>query len=126
MKLLKPMTPVKHWQDPVNVMLALWLIASPWVLEFTGDTVATTATVVIGVALAAAALGATLVPRAWEEWAEAVLGFALIVSPVVLGFTATRNAMLSAFMTGVVVLVLSLWVLYVDKDYKSWIGGPVH
>jgi SPW repeat len=25
---------IKHWQDPVNLILGLWLIVSPWALKY--------------------------------------------------------------------------------------------
>ena len=75
----------------------------------------------IGLALVATALGAILVPRAWEEWTEAVLGLWLIVSPWALGFRTDVNARQAAVVTGVVIAVLALWTLATDKDYRAWL-----
>ena len=113
------MMQMKHWQDPVNAIIGLWLIASPWILGFQGETSAMANAVVIGLALVAAALGAIFVPRAWEEWTEFALGLWLIVSPWILGFSAIQDARLNAVVVGVVTAVLALWVLMVDKDYSA-------
>ena len=67
------MKQVKHWQDPVNVLLGVWMILSPWVL----------------------------------------------------GFHEVRNAVIATVLTGVVVMVLALWVLATDKDY-AWTKKPAH
>lgn len=87
------MKQVKHWQDPVNAVLGAWLILSPWAAAYSGDAVATGNAVVVGVVLIAAALGAMLVPRAWEEWTEAALGMWLMASPWALGYAGLGDAM---------------------------------
>lgn len=115
------MKQVKHWQDPVNAVLGACLVLSPWATGFYGDTVAAANAVIIGLALVATALGAILVPRAWEEWTEAVLGLWLIVSPWALGFRADADARRAAVVTGVVIAVLALWTLAIDKDYRAWL-----
>lgn len=114
------MKQTKHWQDPVNAVLGAWLALSPWVLGFQDQMPPTANGVVIGLALIAAALGAFFLPRAWEEWTEGALGLWMVVSPWVLGFSMNRNAMLSAVISGVAVLVLALWVLLTDENYSSW------
>lgn len=114
------MKQMKHWQDPVNALVGGCLILSPWTLGFQSETAAMANAVVIGVALIAVALGAILVPRAWEEWTEFALGLWLIASPWVLGFALLREARLGAVIAGVVVAALALWTLMTDKDYNSW------
>jgi hypothetical protein len=117
------MKQVKHWQDPVNAVLGAWLILSPWAAAYSGDAVATGNAVVVGVVLIAAALGAMLVPRAWEEWTEAALGMWLMASPWALGYAGLGDAMRVATATGVAIVVLALWTLASDKDYSAWLRG---
>ena len=111
---------IKHWQDPVNGVLGVWLVLSPWIARFSGDTTATANMVIVGGALVAASLGAMLAPRVWEEWVEAALGAWLIVSPWALKFGGQIDAMYVAVGTGIVALVLALWTLATDKT----IGHP--
>ena len=113
------MKQLKHWQDPINALLGVWLALSPWAIGYAAETAAMTNALVIGVALIAVALGAMIVPRAWEEWTEAVLGLWLIASPWVLGFSNLTNAMRTAVVTGVAIAVLALWTLATDKDYSA-------
>ena len=108
-----------HWQDPVDLVLGVWLALSPWVLGHSGETVPTANAVIVGVALVAAALGAILVPRAWEEWTELALGLWLVVSPWALGFSADGRPMLAAVATGISIAALALWTLLTDKD-NAW------
>jgi hypothetical protein len=39
----------------------------------------------------------------------------------VLGFTADRGALLSAVITGIVIVALAIWTLLTDKDYSAWL-----
>lgn len=116
------MKQMKHWQDPVNALVGVWLILSPWALGFQAETNPMANAVIVGILLIATALGAMFVPRAWEEWTETALGAWLVVSPWALGFSALQMAMLSSVASGVVVIVLALWVLMTDKDYAGWLG----
>lgn len=116
-----------HWQDPINGVLGIALVASPWIFGFLGDTTATVNAVVVGVALFAAALGAIFIPRAWEEWTEAALGLWTGAAPWLLGFASDRAATGSALVIGLAILVLAVWVLVTDKEYGAWLrDGTVH
>lgn len=94
------MKQLKALADPVNLVLGMWLALSPWELGHSGETVPTANAVIVGVALVATALGAILVPRAWEERTELALGLWLVVSPWALGFSADGRAMRAAVATG--------------------------
>ncbi|MFC5520057.1 SPW repeat protein [Polaromonas jejuensis] len=115
------MKQLKHWQDPLNALLGVWVILSPWALGYQDTTVAMVNAVVIGLALIAAALGAIFVPRAWEEWTEVVLGAWLVIAPWVLGFSTLYRATLSTVVTGLVIVALALWTLMTDEDYRGWL-----
>jgi len=112
---------IKHWQDAANAVIGVGLVLSPWAIGYATETAPTANAVIAGVALLAAALGAMLMPRAWEEWTEALLGLWLAVSPWVLGFAASEMARNTAVAAGLVTLVLALWTLLTDQDYK--LGG---
>lgn len=114
------MKQMKHWQDPVNALLGAWVILSPWALGFQGETMAMFNAVVVGLALIAAALGAILVPRAWEEWTEGALGLWLVIAPWALGFSTHEQAMLNMVAAGLIVMALALWTLMTDSDYNGW------
>ena len=111
---------IKHWQDPVNLALGLWMIVSPWALSYATETEATGNAVVVGALIAALALLALLNVMGWEEWVSVALGAWLAVSPTFLGFSglvfaATWNAVI----VGAVVAMLAVWTLCTDKDLWS-------
>lgn len=115
------MSTVKHWQDPLNAVVAACVAVSPWVLGVQDNQGITVNAVAVGVLLLAAALGATFVPRAWEEWVELALGVWLVASPWIVGFAGARNPTIFAVIAGLVVAALPVWVLLTDQDYQS---GP--
>jgi SPW repeat len=112
------MRKIKHWQDAVNAVIGFALILSPLALSYVDESLATTNAVVVGLALVAAALGAMLTPKAWEEWTEAILGLWMVISPWMLGFSTHMMAMYAAVGCGVLVVLLSLWTLATDKDFS--------
>jgi hypothetical protein len=112
---------MKHWQDPVNALLGAWLILSPWVVGFADERIAMFNFVAVGVLLIAAAIGAIVVPKAWEEWMEVALGVWLMASPWLLGFAGNMVAMQNALFCGLLVTVLALWVLGTDDEYGGWL-----
>jgi SPW repeat len=109
---------VKHWQDPVNAVLGVALVLSPWVLDYSSESFAMSNAVIIGLALVATALGAMLAPKAWEEWTEAILGLWMIMSPWVLVFSHVQAAMYVAVGSGLIVVLLALWTIATDKDFS--------
>ncbi|TFY97616.1 SPW repeat domain-containing protein [Ramlibacter humi] len=110
----------KHWQDPVMGLLGVWLIIAPWALGLTQPRMAMATLVVAGVLLIAASVGELVLPAAWEEWFGAAVGILLMASPWILGFAGVQLAVQVALCTGLAALVLTLWVLAIDKDYGAW------
>lgn len=110
---------MKHWQDTTNAVLGGWLIVAPLALGFQSDLVAMANTAMVGLLLLAAALGAILVPRPWEDWTETALGLWLAVSPWILGFES-QLARVNAVVIGLVVLTLALWAL---QDWGTSAGN---
>ncbi len=113
---------VKHWQDPVNLVLGLWMIASPWALAYQAESAPLWNAVVAGVLIAAVALAALYRVFAWQEWANFILGLWLVVSPWALGFAGLQAATRNAVVTGVVVAALALWALARDRDIGGWLS----
>lgn len=106
---------IKHWQDPVSVLMGLWLVASPWVLGITGPLQAIGDFVFIGTMLVAFAVSEMFVPEDWEEWSELVMGLWLMASPWILEFNGVARQ--NAVICGLVVTALAAWVLVSDAGY---------
>ncbi len=105
-----------QWKDTVNLVLGLWLLASPWALGFVTEQAPTRNAWVVGVVIAVAALAALVAFNKWEEWVEAALGAWLIISPYLLGFTPQMNATLNQAIVGIIVAGLAVWSVMVTPD----------
>lgn len=110
----------KHWQDPLNVILGLWMAGSPWLLSYSDERTAMWNAVVFGLIIAGAELTALFQVRAWEEWASFAIGIWLAISPWVLRFNSIANATWNAVIVGVAVAALALWALGTDRDIGGW------
>ena len=97
--------------DWVNLVLAVALLVSPWVLAFPAGA-ATYNAVIAGLIIGLVAIGAIVAFAQWEEWVNLLLGVWAIISPFVLGFAADTTAMWTHVVIGLVVAVLAaveLW-----------------
>jgi hypothetical protein len=113
------MNQIKHWQDGVSMVVGIWVALSAWFLGYGDIELAMYNGLVVGIALVAAAVGAMLLPRAWEEWTELGLGLWLAVSPWLLGFSEYASPTNNAVASGLLVLALALWVLMTDQDFLA-------
>lgn len=91
-----------RWQDPANIVLAIWFFVSPWVLQFGDVSTARSGAEIVaaqGGALTAAwnawilsvivfivAMSAMGRLALWQEWINMLLGAWIFVAPWVLGF----------------------------------------
>lgn len=98
-----------QWKDVVNLVLGLWLVVSPWALNFRLIEPPTWNAWTVGMVIAVAAAAALIAFNKWEEWVEAALGAWLIVSPFLLGFSMERNATWNQIIVGFLVGALAIW-----------------
>lgn len=111
---------VKHWQDPANIVLGLWMVISPWILSYQTEMAAMWNAVLVGALVAALAAYELFELKSWEEWSSVALGVWLVVSPWVLGFSMMAAATWNAVVVGIAVAALALWALGTDKAIGGW------
>ncbi|WGS20576.1 MULTISPECIES: SPW repeat protein [unclassified Bradyrhizobium] len=100
------------WQDWANLILGLWLFASPWLLHFTGATAAAWNAWIFGAIIAVLAAVALYEVQRWEEWTNVVLGLWVAISPWLLRFSGDQVTMRNALIVGILVLCIAGWELY--------------
>lgn len=100
------------WQDSINVLLGLWLVISPWILQFQDSERALANAVIVGGVIVLMSLAAVVSFRNWEEWIGMVIGAWLVVSPWVLGLAALTMVTWNFVIVGALVLALAGWSLY--------------
>jgi hypothetical protein len=96
-------------QDWISVALGVWLVVSPWALGFSDNGAATWNALFFGLGIVALEFADVYFPDPWPERVSVFIGLWVAISPMVLGFTDVTAAMVSTVITGVLVVVLSLW-----------------
>jgi hypothetical protein len=100
------------WEDWTNLVLGLWLIASPWALQFTGDPATAWNAWISGGIIAIIAAAALYQVQKWEEWSNVIVGIWVASSPWVLGFSNNPVTTWNAVIVGLLVLCVAGWELY--------------
>lgn len=109
----------KHWPDWLTLVVGVWMIVSPFVLQFSGQVAAMWNAVVLGIVVALIALGAVYKFRIWEEWLNFILGLWLIISPWALEFSNFSAATWNHAVTGILVAVFALWEITLMEGWKK-------
>ena len=118
----------QHWQDSVNALLGVWVFLSPWLLQHAMAGAAMLSGVggtamwnfyIVGIAIAVFAVAAVLAFYLWQEWGNLTLGAWLCLSPWLLDFGTSAALTWNAVIVGMLVFVLSGWVLIVELGWKQ-------
>jgi hypothetical protein len=97
-----------HAQDWINLVCAVLLFISPWVLGFSGDVMAARGAWVTGVIAAIFSVAALMQFAEWEEWISALLGVWMIVAPWVVGFASIGLAVAAFVILGIIVALAAI------------------
>jgi hypothetical protein len=109
----------RHWEDWFNVLLGLWLWLSPWALQFIEvDKAAAANAVLTGTFLVFTEAFILSAFEPWEEWISAAIGAWLLVSPWVLGITASL-AWANFLVVGGLVLTLSVYEIWDEQRHGT-------
>lgn len=112
---------LKRWQDWVNVILGLWMVASPWILGFAaGESLAAPTAWILGAAIVVFAGVAVYMYKAWEEALTIILGICLFASPWVLGFADQMTPTMNAVVVGLLVSAFGVWAMLMDTAVQKW------
>jgi len=107
-----------NWQDWVNLILALWLFVSPWVLQFGAAMGGTDVAAhpawnawILGIIVFLVSLSALGRARFWQEWVNLVLGIWVFIAPWALGFAALSHAAWDHWVIGALVVLISACIV---------------
>ena len=106
-----------QWRDVANLILGLWLLISPWVLSYMGETVAMWNAIIVGIIIAVAAAATLVAFHKWEEWVNVALAAWLIISPFILGYPMMAHSMTNQIVVGVVTGLLALWTAVTTDEH---------
>lgn len=108
-----------RWQDVVMFILGLWLLISPFVLQFSSYTeTAALTSYVFGIGVMVIAAVALARPRMWEEQVNLILGTWLFIAPFILGFQAETAAMANHLLLGLLIVGDAMWAVYPYYTHK--------
>ena len=86
----------RKWEDDAKLALGIWLIISPYALNFAGT--ARSDALWVGIVVALVAIWALAVPSAQAaEWSDPLLGAGLFIAPWLLGFSGVPAAWKNIF-----------------------------
>ncbi|MCA1368520.1 SPW repeat protein [Bradyrhizobium sp. BRP14] len=106
----------KKPQDWMNLILAVALFVSPWLLGFATESVPAWSAWIGAVVLGALALATLTVFSEWEEWANMVFGIWLVVAPWLLDVATNVNARWTHVVLGLLVAAISAWALWDERQ----------
>ena len=112
----------------VNLLLGIWIMASPWVFDYSGKSAAL-ASVIVGVliALLAAIRIASVHNSAGLSGINLLLAFWTAAAPWVYNYADDKGALWNNIFVGVVVAVLAVWsAIATDADRRRKSGASYY
>lgn len=110
--------------DVYQMALGLFLFLSPWLFAFP-HSVSRVDDWMIGLAVVAVGIAATMAFSEWDEWINLLLGVWLVIAPWVLGFiypTATHISVAVGLVIAYLAL-LDLWLIHYPPDNGREVTG---
>lgn len=108
---------IQHWQDVASLLIGVWLVLSPFALDYAGAAV--WMTIVLGLFVVMFAVEGFIIPSYLEEWGEILLGLALLAAPWTVGYESV-SATVSSAISGILVILLAGWELATDREFIIW------
>jgi hypothetical protein len=106
----------RRWQDWATAVVGVLLSITPFVFGATGTGAAAWNAYVAGVLLVIVGVWSyTTASVRWTEWAEVVIGVLVFLAPWALGFSALASIATSAWIAGILAVVLAGSVLLGER-----------
>lgn len=120
------MTKLQGWEDTVELVLAIWIIGSPFFLGFFSVGAASASLMLIGSLIFLISQLGLSMQEPWEEWINLALAALLLISPWLFGFAehtiATINAVASALCVAVFALLSMLHEYSATRTHSGKMG----
>jgi hypothetical protein len=109
-------------QDYVLAGLGLWMVASPWLFQFSGSFTPRWTALIVGIFVMLMAFENKLWPSRYGQWAALALGLLLFCSPFLLGGYHPPQAAANAVTIGAALVGWSGWSLARQHDERVAAG----
>ena len=101
-----------RWRDWVTLVLAAWLLISPWAQGYAESQIPAWNAWAIGMIIAALSIWAIVQFTEWHDWGNGVLGLWLVVASWVLGYGQMAVVAWSHVAVGILVIIAAAWELW--------------
>ena len=101
-------TRYQGWEDMVELLLAIWIIGSPFFLGFFSVGSASATLMLIGTFIFLISQLGLSTQEPWEEWVNLALAAILLVSPWLFGFADHTVAMVNSVASAICVAIFAL------------------
>ena len=106
------------WRDAIELVLAVWLLVSPFVLGFFPIGHASMIAFLIGSIILCTAMLGISTEQPWEEWITFAFALLLIASPWLLSYSFSVIATVNALATGSLLVIVSLFTIKHDYEIR--------
>jgi len=113
----KDRIPTTGLKDSIEVLLGLWLLASPLALGFFHVIPASISAIGIGTVIFFIAQLGLANQQPWEEWVNFLFALLLIISPWLAGYSSSMAGTLNAVIVGSLLVILTL--LSMTEEYAA-------
>jgi len=97
------------WPNWLNLILAVWLFISPWILPVAAAGPWAWDAWIVGIIVAVLSIAALSQMAQWEDWINLLLGVWLFVSPWIFGYATTPPAAWNSWIVGVLFFLIGIW-----------------
>jgi sulfite exporter TauE/SafE len=110
-----------RYSSGLNVLLGIWIIASPFILTFTDNSSALWNDIIVGAVVLILGLVRLSSTRmtSWASWVNLILGLWMVVAPYVLTYSDITNALWNNIVLGIAVAILAAWSIFFTHQAQS-------
>ena len=103
----------------INAVIGIWFVIAPWMLGFSYDAGATSASIVFGSLQVIMSFWGVTKPgwNSWQNWISAITGVWFILFPFI--YSLTNGEVWSSVVLGLITIIFSLWNLGSNSGSKA-------
>jgi hypothetical protein len=107
----------------LDILVGIWLIISPFLLAYTGNTLALWNDLVCGLTVIVFAATQTAQSRSrssWPSWINLLIGIWLVLAPFALNYAGETRTMWNEIISGIIIIGLAAWATFSTSSYDRY------